>query len=104
MLLNCLRRICLKRPQVKVVLIPVNTASQTQQLNGICLDDLDIEITDFALTPQVLKNNTDTDIISETLFSHCYAVIALSLINPIGEVSVSVISGVPLITRAFYVI
>ena len=56
--------------QVKVVLIPVNTASQTQQLNGICLDDLDIEITDFALTPQVLKNNTDTDIISETLFSH----------------------------------
>ena len=56
--------------QVNVVLIPVSSANQAHQLKGICLDDLDIEVTDFELNPKILKNNIATSVISETVFSH----------------------------------
>ncbi len=43
------------------------------QFSGTCIDELDIEVNDFAITPALLKPNTTakTDIIcSETLVSH----------------------------------
>lgn len=55
---------------VKAILIPVNKVNQTQLLQGICLDELDIEVTDFRLNPQLLKNNTDAAMITETVYSH----------------------------------
>lgn len=55
---------------VKVILIPVTQHGETQLLHGVCVDDLDVEINDFVLNPNVLSNKPNAEIISETLYSH----------------------------------
>ncbi len=55
---------------VKVVLMPITQQSKIQLLHGVCLDDLNIEFNDFVLNPQTLTNTPNTEVISETLYSH----------------------------------
>ncbi len=55
---------------VKIVLSPITQQSATQLLQGVCLDDLDIELNDFVFNPNVLTNRPNAEIISETLYSH----------------------------------
>lgn len=38
--------------------------------NGCCLDDLDISINNYQLSPDLLKNISSTEVVNETLYSH----------------------------------
>ena len=58
--------------QVKVTVVPVNQAEgpgQVEHLDGICIDDLDVEINEYHTNDALLQLHSD-EVVSETLVSH----------------------------------
>lgn len=57
---------------VAVTLNPLSAyaAQQIAELAGTCIDDQDIEITDYRFNPQILANCTGDEVVEETLVSH----------------------------------
>lgn len=56
----------------KIILYPLNEASivlNCHELEGVCLDDLDIEVNDYEVNPKLLKQD-DGDEVTETLSSN----------------------------------
>lgn len=55
---------------VFVQLKSINTGGQFQQLKGICLDDLDVQIDTYQPQPDFLITDESQPIVTETLYSH----------------------------------
>ena len=55
---------------VDIKFFPNSSGMDSNGFEGVCLDDLKVEITDYQVNPDLLKNTSTTGVIAESVFSH----------------------------------